>query len=457
MFAEQLMLNYKNLFPLFLLLNLFSCGGGGGTSPAPEPVTPIEYPKHPLIWDVATPESVGMNTSKLNQAFDYAFQDGTFTQAAVVIKDGKLIYERYRGILDGEKSTLSNATGIDQSSLEALYGNKNVYSYVTSWSSSKSFVSFLIGIAQENKLITSINDSASIFIQEWANDERSSITIKNLLDMRSGLDPICFNKDLGELDTCKNTSDSSSGGDLVYSDDQLSKCINRELAESGVIQFWYSDTNIYNRGDFKYSNCDTQVLGEILFRATGQDIQTFAEYQLFSKIGINAVWWKDFIDNGQVNGNYLAYCCLDSTARDYAKFGHMLLLGGIWEGNNLSYESYVNNIKSLNYYGLQFWKLCSRPLDENYNCPQQDWITSTIGFDGQYIMVDFNRNIVVVRSSLYEPVLNISNDRKMKLVSNDLTISNWASSIPSGLGVDASSSTSFSANLFYYLVTEAID
>ena len=92
-----------------------------------------------------------------------------------------------------------------------------------------------------------------------------------------------------------------------------------------------------------------------------------------------------------------------------------------------------------------------------YNCPQQDWITSTIGFDGQYIMVDFNRNIVVVRSSLYEPVLNISNERKMKLVSNDLTISNWASSIPSGLGVDVSSSTSFSANQFYYLVTEAID
>ena len=68
--------------------------------------------------------------------------------------------------------------------------------------------------------------------------------------MRSGLVPICFNDELGELDTCQGISDSSSGGDIVFSDDQLSKCINRDLAESGVIQPWYSLTVIYNRGDF---------------------------------------------------------------------------------------------------------------------------------------------------------------------------------------------------------------
>ena len=190
-------------------------------------------------------------------------------------------------------------------------------------------------------------------------------------------------------------------------------------------------------------------------RATGQDLQTYADYQLFSKIGINATWWKDFVDAGQSNGNYLAYCCLDSTARDYAKFGHMLLLGGVWEGDKVSYRNYVDSIASLNSYGLQFWNLCSRPLDENNNCPNGDWITSTIGYDGQYIMIDFNRNIVVVRSSLYEPVLNISNERKMKLVSNDLTQSNWVSTVPNGVG--AFIPTSFSPNQFFYMITEAIE
>ena len=87
---------------------------------------------------------------------------------------------------------------------------------------------------------------------------------------------------LNDLDTCKNTSDSSSGGNLVFSDDQLTKCIDRNFAESGVIQPWYSDTVIYNRGDFKYSNCDTQVLGEILLEQlvkTSKHMLTISYFQ----------------------------------------------------------------------------------------------------------------------------------------------------------------------------------
>ena len=132
----------------------------------------------------------------------------------------------------------------------------------------------------------------------------------------------------------------------------------------------------------------------------------------------------------------------------------MWLLGGILEGDSVSYRSYVDSIASVDYYGLRFWNLCSSPLDENNNCPNEDCITSTIGYDGQYIMIDFNRNIVVVRSSLYEPVLNISNERKMKLVSNDLTLSNWVSTTPRGVG--AYVTTSFSPNQFFYMITEAI-
>ena len=86
------------------------------------------------------------------------------------------------------------------------------------------------------------------------------------------------------------------------------------------------------------------------------------EYNLFSKIGIDASWWRDYTSSGQSNGNYLAYCCLDSTARDFAKFGHMLLLNGVWEGSNQRYSSYVDLIKNLNSYGLQFWTICALSL-----------------------------------------------------------------------------------------------
>ena len=445
----------KTLIILFSLL-IVSCGGGSSSASDMDndPIAPPQtYPTHPLVWDVVTPESVGMSSSGLEQAFDYVFQDGSFTQAAVVIKDGKLVYERYRGMTDNEANILASTLSENGDFYKSLYAQRNQNSYISSWSTAKSFASFLIGIAVESGAINSIEDSASNYITEWSSDERSSISIKDLLDMRSGLPPACFNFVTGEIGECLNASDSSSGGNIVYADDQLTKCIDRDLAAEGVTHPWFENgLTVYSRGAFQYSNCDTMVLGEIIFRATGQDIQTYAEYNLFSKIGIDASWWRDFTSSGQSNGNYLAYCCLDSTARDFAKFGHMLLLNGIWEGSNQRYSSYVDLIKNLNSYGLQFWTICAK-AQSNSNC--DDWIISTIGFDGQYIMIDFQRNIVVVRASLYTPIQNLSQDRKMKLNPSNLAQSNWIATVPNGLG--SSASPNISASAFFELVANSIN
>ena len=445
----------KTLIVLFSL-SIVSCGGGSSSTPDMDnaPIAPPQtYPTHPLVWDVVTPESVGMSSSGLEQAFDYVFQDGSFTQAAVVIKDGKLVYERYRGMTDNEANILASTLSENGDFYKSLYAQRDQNSYISSWSTAKSFASFLIGIAVESGAINSIEDSASSYITEWSSDERSSITIKNLLDMRSGLPPACFNFVTNEIGECLNASDSSSGGNIVYADDQLTKCIDRNLATEGVTHPWFENgLTVYSRGAFQYSNCDTMVLGEIIFRATGQDIQTYAEYNLFSKIGIDASWWRDFTSSGQSNGNYLAYCCLDSTARDFAKFGHMLLLNGVWEGSNQRYSSYVDLIKNLNSYGLQFWTICAK-AQSNSNC--DDWIISTIGFDGQYIMIDFQRNIVVVRASLYTPIQNLSQDRKMKLNPSNLAQSNWIATVPNGLG--SSASPNISASAFFELVANSIN
>ena len=439
-----------------LSLLIISCSGGSSSSSnaidIPDPPS-TNNPIHPLVWEIATPESVGMNSSTLEEAFDYVFQDGSFTQAAVVIKDGKLVYERYRGMTDNEANLLASTLSENGNFYKSLFAERDKSSYISSWSTAKSFTSFLIGIAVELGSINSIEDSASNYITEWSSDERSSITIKNLLDMRSGLPPACYNFATNEIEECLNASDASSGGNIVYADDQLTKCIDRSLATEGIAHPWYENgSDIYSRGAFQYSNCDTMVLGEIIFRATGQDVQTYAEYNLFSKIGVNASWWRDFTSSGQSNGNYLAYCCLDSTARDFAKFGHMLLLGGIWEDSNQKYSSYVDLIKNLNMYGLQFWVICAKP-QSNANC--DDWIISTIGFDGQYIMIDFQRNIVVVRASLYAPIQNLSQDRKMKLNPTNLTQSNWIATVPNGLGSSAGSNINASA--FYELVAKSLN
>ena len=54
----------------------------------------------------------------------------------------------------------------------------------------------------------------------------------------------------------------------------------------------------------------------------GQDIKTFADTYLFSKLNItsdSAQWWRDNSTGGQANGNYLILLLLDMTARDFAK------------------------------------------------------------------------------------------------------------------------------------------
>jgi hypothetical protein len=47
------------------------------------------------VWNEAFPRSVGFNEQALDEAFDYALSDGNYTQAVIVIKDDKLVYELY--------------------------------------------------------------------------------------------------------------------------------------------------------------------------------------------------------------------------------------------------------------------------------------------------------------------------------------------------------------------------
>ena len=115
--------------------------------------------------------------------------DGSFTQAAIIVKNEKIAYEEYRGITEQEKQAL-----IENNVPQEIYDNfafRDSFSLASSWSVAKSFVSILIGIAIDKGLINSIDEQAANYIYEWENDERSSISLRDLLNMRSGLVPIC--------------------------------------------------------------------------------------------------------------------------------------------------------------------------------------------------------------------------------------------------------------------------
>ena len=470
-----------NQFYLILITTLVasllaSCGGGGGggggsgsgnTNNSNDPLPDIE-PSTPIdssVWSEASPESVGMDSTIISAAFDEAFVDGTYTQAALVIKDSKLVYERYRGIEANEKTTLVSSysdtwdNGFDSETVQAQFGTRDKDSLATSWSTAKSFTSVLIAIAIEQGYIESLDQSAADFINEWGGDQRADITIRNLLDMRSGLHMICRNSPTSQLDECNGTE--RADGDLLFFDNQLEPCINRQLATTGVYQPWYWGAT-FEEGDWLYSNCDSMVLGEILFRATGQSLENYADINLFSKIGMEASWWQDNDPTGQVDGNYLSYCCIDATPRDFAKFGQLLLNNGVWDGEQIIPQSYIDNIKSIAIdstaygevsYGLQFWTVGPQIQADGSTFPLANTVYSTIGYDGQYIMIDFDNNMLVLRNSLYQPVLNRSNDRKYK-TTNEAATSNFVSTLPSFTVVGTS--TTFNNTNLLYQVTQSI-
>jgi CubicO group peptidase (beta-lactamase class C family) len=450
---------------------LIACGGGGGSAPAVQtPVTPTpsaEPDQSAFDWSEADPESEGMNSDQLEFAFDMAFAEGSFTQAALVIRNKRIVYERYRGILDAERQSISASTFLSDASVTDSYGNRDRDSLVSSWSTAKSFTSIVIGIAIGQDYIQSLDESAANYINEWANDGRATISIRQLLDMRSGLVPVCFDPASKNLAECTETD--GSGGNLVYAEDQMSACIQRSLAPETGSPVWYLNGLVpYNRGAWLYSNCDSMILGEIIFRATGQSLQTYADVHLFSKLGMTAYWWRDNAAIGQENGNFLAYCCLDATARDFARFGQLILDGGIWEGEQIIPSGYIDALKNITQdsvvgppydsnfsYGLKFWTITPRQQDDGSLFPDEFTLFSTIGFDGQYIVIDFENDLIVVRNSLYNQSVNQGSELKMTVDSLDESQSNFTATLPNGIG--ASLPSSFNVQKFLHQIYQSIN
>ena len=120
-----------------------------------------------------------------------------------------------------------------------------------------------------------------------------------------------------------------------------------------------------------------------------------------------------------MGGRNLAYCCLDATPRDYAKLGQLIVNNGIWNGQQVVPKWYIDEIKKSaklvddtgpykTSYGLQFWSTFNKK-DAN------SVVFYASGLGGQFIIMDFDKKMVVVRNSLYQPVLNQSDQRIMKV------------------------------------------
>lgn len=82
--------------------------------------------------------------------------------------------------------------------------------------------------------------------------------------------------------------------------------------------------------------------------------QEYARRRIFESIGIDQVeWWQD------AKGHTLTYCCLDSTSRDFARFGWLYLNGGRWGDEQIVPADWVEESlqpsDAFEGYGYQWW------------------------------------------------------------------------------------------------------
>lgn len=267
------------------------------------------------------------------------------TVAVVVIKNDSLLYEKY---WDGYSDS----------------------SYSNSFSVAKSITSLLIGIAIKEGKIKSVDELVGNYLPEFKEGLAAKLKIKDLLTMSSG-----SNWDESYVNPLSVTSEAYYGSDLYKTATNV-----KIIKEPGTYH--------------SYKSGDTQLLGLIVEKATGQSLSKYAAEKLWQPIGAAhaALWSTD-----KKGGYEKAYCCFNTNARDFARIGQLMLDSGKWKGNTIIDSGYYRQSISpsmipdesgqpCNYYGFQWWIR-----------PAYPGVFYARGILGQYIIVIPSQKMVIVR------------------------------------------------------------
>lgn len=289
-------------------------------------------------------------------------------------------YERLESLLDtcfdkaGEepfKKTLGIAVVYDNALIAEKYLNDyNEYTKFHGWSMTKSVTGALAGILVDKGMLEL---EASTGIEEWAGDERNAITLKNVIQMSTGLD---------WFENYFTISDATVM--LMQSDDMLASITEASLA--------HEPGSVWN-----YSSGDANLLSGIIRRRINNDetYHALAYEKLFHRIGmLNTVVETD------ASGLFVASSYSYGSTRDWARFGLLFLNNGIFAGDTILSPAWVDFMKtpapaSEDTYAGTFW--LEEPTPENALVDIPDDIFFADGFLGQRIYIIPSKRLVVVR------------------------------------------------------------
>ena len=295
----------------------------------------------------------------------------TWTDGFIVIHDGRIVAEHY---LNGMTAA-------------SLHLSQSVV---------KSFTSALIGILAGQGLVD-IEKPVTHYLPELGSCGYAGATVSQVLDMRSGVkfgeDYLAPDSEVAQLDRASGWKPRRDAADV--------------LTTKGLIRTLVQERP--HGGPVLYRSIETEVLGWIVARVSGQSYASFMSNELWRKMG------AEYDANITIDdeGTALADGGLSSSLRDYARFGQLFLDRGAWGRNQIVPESWVAACSSGDVAAFipNHPERHRRFPDAAYS--RQWWVldgTAGIiyasGIYGQRIHVDPRRRLVVAKVSSWPDPLN---------------------------------------------------
>jgi CubicO group peptidase (beta-lactamase class C family) len=291
----------------------------------------------------------------------------TDTTGFLVLKNGQIVMEKYFG-------------GADETSK------------FTSWSVAKSFTSTLVGLALADGKIASINDPVTKYVPDLKGSGYDGVPIKDILQMSSG---VKFNEEYTNAQ-----SDVVRWWQLAMVEHRMSLNDFLEKIPGGAEA---------PGTKFVYRSADTQVLGWLVSRVTGKDLADDLTERVWGPLGMehDATW---LTDRDGPDGMEAAFCCINATLRDYARFGMLFANGGKWGGKQIVPESWVHDATTPQSQQVAMGALFPRDPYDGYG--YQWWLRpagafSAEGIHFQFIFVNPAEKLVIVKTSATPDAFNL--------------------------------------------------
>jgi CubicO group peptidase (beta-lactamase class C family) len=245
-------------------------------------------------------------------------------------------YESFETFLQSKETAAFIIIQRDSILYENYFGDYSRESIFPSFSIAKSILSVLIGCAIDDGLIQSVNEPVTNNIPELKEHGFDKVRIRDLLQMTSGID---FEEDY-----------ANPFGDVagIYFGTNLRRAmLNTRLVPE-------------TERRFNYNSGDSQLLGMVLAKALNdKSVTRYMQEKLWTPLGMefDGSWSLD-----RKNGLEKTFCCINARAIDLAKFGRLMLHGGIWNGRQIVSEQWVKESTktdttygSVSYFQYYWW------------------------------------------------------------------------------------------------------